>query len=142
MGGMSGSSLADAAMEAKLLVPDMVKAGYPNGYASAITAFSSMITPLIPPGIAAIIYGSVTGTSIGKLFVAGIVPAIILCAAMMIIVSKYSKKRGIPRLREKHASGKELWKYPIGDLYAYRGRGSSNCLCSDSWNCLQRNPFG
>ena len=82
MGGMSGSSLADAAMEAKLLVPDMRKAGYPNGYASAITAFSSMITPLIPPGIAAIIYGSVTGTSIGRLFVAG----------------------------EKRASGGELWE--------------------------------
>ena len=77
MGGMSGSSLADAAMEAKMLVPDMRKAGYSNGFASAITAASSMITPLIPPGIAAIIYGSITGTSIGKLFVAGIVPAII-----------------------------------------------------------------
>lgn len=50
MGGMSGSSLADAAMEAKLLVPDMRKSGYPNGFASAITAASSMITPLIPPG--------------------------------------------------------------------------------------------
>ena len=110
MGGMSGSSLADAAMEAKLLVPDMRKAGYPNGYASAITAFSSMITPLIPPGIAGIIYGSVTGTSIGRLFVAGIVPAVILCVAMMIIVSKYSKKRGIPRLSEKRASGGELWE--------------------------------
>ena len=48
MGGMSGSSLADAAMEAKLLVPDMRKSGYPNGFASAITAASSMITPLIP----------------------------------------------------------------------------------------------
>lgn len=48
MGGMSGSSLADAAMEAKLLVPDMRKSGYSNGFASAITAVSSMITPLIP----------------------------------------------------------------------------------------------
>lgn len=110
MGGMSGSSLADAAMEAKLLVPDMRKSGYPNGFASAITAASSMITPLIPPGIAAIIYGSVTGASIGRLFVAGIVPAIILCAAMMVVVSLYSRRHGIPRLREKCASGKELWE--------------------------------
>ena len=110
MGGMSGSSLADAAMEAKLLVPDMCKSGYPNGFASAITAASSMITPLIPPGIAAIIYGSVTGASIGRLFVAGIVPAIILCAAMMVVVSLYSRRHGIPRLREKRASGKELWE--------------------------------
>ncbi len=110
MGGMSGSSLADAAMEARLLVPDMVKTGYPLGYASAITAASSMITPLIPPGIAAIIYGSITGTSIGKLFVAGIVPAAILCAAMMTIVSKYSKKKGIPRLSEEKVDKKELWE--------------------------------
>ena len=109
MGGMSGSSLADAAMEAKLLVPDMRKSGYPNGFASAITAASSMITPLIPPGIAAIIYGSVTGASIGRLFVAGIVPVIILCASMMVVVSLYSRRHGIPRLREKRASGKELW---------------------------------
>ena len=110
MGGMSGSSLADAAMEAKLLVPDMRKSGYPNGFASAITAASSMITPLIPPGIAAIIYGSVTGASIGRLFVAGIVPAIILCAAMMVVVSLYSRRHGSHRLREKRASGKELWE--------------------------------
>ena len=109
MGGMSGSSLADAAMEAKLLVPDMIASGYSNGYASAITAFSSMITPLIPPGIAAIVYGSVTNTSIGRLFLAGIVPAFILCAAMMVVVSRYSRKHGIPRLSEKRASGRELW---------------------------------
>lgn len=109
MGGMSGSSLADAAMEAKLLVPDMRKAGYSNGFASAITAASSMITPLIPPGIAAIIYGSITGTSIGKLFVAGIGPAFILCVAMMVIVSKFSKKNGIPRLSERRPTKKELW---------------------------------
>lgn len=110
MGGMSGSSLADAAMEAKLLVPDMRKAGYSNGFASAITAASSMITPLIPPGIAAIIYGSITGTSIGKLFVAGIGPAFILCVAMMVIVSKFSKKNGIPRLSERRPTKKELWE--------------------------------
>ena len=110
MGGMSGSSLADAAMEAKLLVPDMREAGYPNGFASAITAASSLITPLIPPGIAAIIYGSITGSSIGRLFVAGIVPAIILCLAMMIIVSRYSRTHGIKKLSEKRATSKELWE--------------------------------
>lgn len=110
MGGMSGSSLADAAMEAKLLVPDMEEAGYSKGYASAITAASSMITPLIPPGIAAIIYGSITGTSIGKLFVAGIVPAVILCVSMMVIVSKYSKAKGIPRLHENKVNKRELWE--------------------------------
>lgn len=109
MGGMSGSSLADAAMEAQLLVPEMRKAGYSNGFASAITAASSIITPLIPPGIAAIIYGSITGTSIGRLFVAGILPAVVLCAAMMVIVSRFSRKNGIPRLSDRHATAHELW---------------------------------
>ncbi|WHH57980.1 TRAP transporter large permease [Petroclostridium sp. X23] len=110
MGGMSGSSLADAAMEAKMLVPEMERSGYGRGFSSAVTAASSIITPLIPPGIAAIIYGSITNTSIGKLFIAGVVPAVILCALMMIIVNVVSKKRGYPKLSDKMASRGELWK--------------------------------
>jgi len=110
MGGMSGSSLADAAMEAKMLVPDMVKSGYSLGFASSITAVSSMITPLIPPAIAAIIYGSITNTSIGHLFVAGIVPGLLLCFAMMFVVSRVAKRKHYPRLSEKRATGRELWQ--------------------------------
>ncbi|MDC7288472.1 TRAP transporter large permease [Blautia schinkii] len=110
MGGMSGSSLADAAMEAKMLVPEMEKNGYERSFSSAVTAASSIITPLIPPGIAAIIYGSITNTSIGKLFVAGIVPAILLCFAMMVIVHFVAKKKGYPKIYDKRASGSELWE--------------------------------
>ena len=59
MGGLSGSNLADAAMEAKMLVPEMRKRGFSNAFASVLVATSAIITPLIPPGIAMIIYGSI-----------------------------------------------------------------------------------
>ncbi|RGX56241.1 MULTISPECIES: TRAP transporter large permease [Anaerotruncus] len=94
MGGMSGSNLADAAMEAKMLVPEMEKAGFSNAFSSVVTATSSIITPLIPPSIGLIIYGSLANISIGKLFVAGISPGLLLCLSMMILVTIISKKRG------------------------------------------------
>jgi tripartite ATP-independent transporter DctM subunit len=94
MGGLSGSNLADAAMEAKMLVPEMEKKGFSREFSSVVTATSAMITPLIPPGIAMIIYGSIANVSIGRLFVAGIGPGLLLCVAMMILVGFISKKRG------------------------------------------------
>jgi tripartite ATP-independent transporter DctM subunit len=94
MGGLSGSNLADAAMEAKMLVPEMEKRGFSREFSSVVTAVSAMITPLIPPGIAMIIYGSIANVSIGKLFVAGIGPGLLLCLAMMILVAFISVKRG------------------------------------------------
>jgi tripartite ATP-independent transporter DctM subunit len=93
MGGLSGSNLADAAMEAKMLVPEMEKKGFSREFSSVVTAVSAMITPLIPPGIAMIIYGSIANVSIGQLFVAGIGPGLLLCLAMMILVGFISKKR-------------------------------------------------
>jgi tripartite ATP-independent transporter DctM subunit len=94
MGGLSGSNLADAAMEAKMLVPVMIRKGFSNPFSSVVTATSAMITPLIPPGIAMIIYGSVANVSIGKLFVAGIGPGVLLCLALMVLVGFISVKRG------------------------------------------------
>ncbi|MDR1179445.1 MAG: TRAP transporter large permease, partial [Spirochaetales bacterium] len=93
MGGLSGSNLADAAMEAKMLVPEMEKRGFSKEFSSVVTAVSAMITPLIPPGIAMIIYGSIANVSIGKLFVAGIGPGLLLCLAMMILVAIISVRR-------------------------------------------------
>ena len=59
MGGLSGSALADAAMEAKMLVPEMEKKGIGRAFSTVVTAASSMITPLIPPGIGLILYGCI-----------------------------------------------------------------------------------
>ncbi len=101
MGGLSGSNLADASMEAKLLVPAMREKGMSNAFSSVVTAASSMITPLIPPGIAMILFGSLANFSIGKLFVSGIGVGALLCAGEMITVSVISHKRGYKPTRPK-----------------------------------------
>jgi len=109
MGGLSGSALADAAMEAKMLCPEMEKQGYSKEFSSVVTATSSMITPLIPPGIAMILYGSIANVSIGKLFVAGIGPGILLCLTMMILVSAVSKKRKYVPIRTEPLPRGTVW---------------------------------
>ena len=93
MGGLSGSNLADAAMEAKMLVPEMERRGFSRAFGSVLVATSAIITPLIPPGIAMIVYGSIANVSIGKLFVDGIGPGLMLCIALMLLVSLVSYKR-------------------------------------------------
>ncbi|GLO60701.1 C4-dicarboxylate ABC transporter [Vibrio sp. MACH09] len=108
MGGLSGSNIADAAMGSKLLVPQMVARGYSASFSSAVTAASALITPIIPPGIALIIYGYVNNVSIGKLFLAGVVPGVMLCMMMMALVSYIAKKRNYAPIREKRASAKEV----------------------------------
>lgn len=73
MGGVSASNLADAAMLSRMMVPEMERKGYNRAFAAAITAGGSLVTPIIPPGIALIIYGLVADVSIGKMFIAGLV---------------------------------------------------------------------
>ena len=109
MGGLSGSNLADAAMEAKMLVPEMERNGFSKEFSSVVTAVSAMITPLIPPGIAMILYGCIADVSIGKLFVSGLAVGTILCIAMMILVHIISKKRGYVPLRTQRITAAEFW---------------------------------
>ncbi|MDK2808371.1 MAG: hypothetical protein PWP24_1106 [Clostridiales bacterium] len=99
MGGLSGSSLADAAMQCKMLVPTMEKKGYSKSFSTVITAASGMVVPLIPPGVGLIIYGCINNISIGKLFIAGIGPGLVLCITLMIFVHFLSKKRGYKPIR-------------------------------------------
>lgn len=107
MGGLSGSNLADAAMEAKMLVPEMEKKGFSKEFSSVVTAASAMITPLIPPGISMILYGCIANVSIGKLFISGLGVGLLLCITMMILVSIVSKKRGYEPLRQERVTPKE-----------------------------------
>lgn len=116
MGGMSGSSNADAAMEAKVLVPSMEKSGLSKPFSTVITAFSSTITPLIPPGIGMILYGTLSGASIGSLFVWGLIIGVIMCASMMIFTEIIAKKRGYkpffnrcPNIKQYVRSLKNAW---------------------------------
>ncbi|MGI6732686.1 MAG: TRAP transporter large permease [Anaerovoracaceae bacterium] len=110
MGGLSGSNLADAAMEAKMLVPEMERHGYSKSFSTVVTAVSSLITPLIPPGIAMIIYGTVANVSIGKLFVSGLGIGIVTCATLMILVRIVSKKRGYTPMYTDKLPAKQMIK--------------------------------
>jgi tripartite ATP-independent transporter DctM subunit len=108
MGGISGSANADAAMQSKILVPEMTKRGFSPAFSAAITAASSAISPVIPPGISLIIYALIANVSIAKMFLAGYMPGILMTAALMITVFFISKKRKYAPTREKRATIKEI----------------------------------
>lgn len=110
MGGLSGSNIADAAMEAKMLVPEMEKAGMSKSFSTVVTAFSSVITPLIPPGICMILYGTMAGVSIGKIFIAGIAIGLLTCVMLMVLTYWISKKRGYTPIRTQAVTGREFWE--------------------------------
>lgn len=93
--GMSGSAVADAAGIGKIIIQMMTKENrYPPGYAAAITAASATIGPIIPPSIPMVLYALVSNSSIGALFLAGIVPGLIMGAVLMTMNSYLSHKRG------------------------------------------------
>ena len=94
--GMSGSALADAAGPGKLEVDMMVRAGYAPGFAAAVSATSAVVGPIIPPSIPMVIYGVVSDTSIGYLFMAGIVPGVLLSLTQMGVVAHLARKRDFP----------------------------------------------
>lgn len=108
MGGMSGSNIADAAMQSKMVYPPMVKNGYDPPFSAAVTAASSLITPIIPPGIGLITFGYLGNVSVGRLFMAGILPGILMCIIMMIFVHFISVKKGYMPLRQNRATFREV----------------------------------
>jgi tripartite ATP-independent transporter DctM subunit len=118
MGGLSASANADAAMQAKMLGTEMVRRGYSPGFAAAITACAAVITPIIPPGIGLIIYGYLADVSVGRLFIGGIVPGLLLCFGLMLTVHLMSKRRGYKPLRERRATTRELGKALVDGLGA------------------------
>lgn len=96
--GISGSATADSAAVSNTLVPAMTGQGYKLPYAGAITAASSIIGPIVPPSIIMIFYGALMGTSVTALFIAGIVPGLILAAALMALNAFYAWRDGHPRM--------------------------------------------
>lgn len=118
MGGISGSSAADAAMECKILVPEMIKHGYDEDFSAAVTLSSSMLTPIIPPGIGLIMFAFVTETSVGRMLAGGYIPGLLGMALMMVYVGVVSKKRGYKGTRERMASLKELGRLALDGIWA------------------------
>ena len=108
MGGMSASANADAAMKSKIVVPEMTKRNYGPGFSASITACSAIIAAIIPPGIALVLYGFISGTSIGKLFLAGIIPGILLSIILMFTVRVVSIRKKYQPSRLKKANTKEI----------------------------------
>ena len=121
MGGVSGSSTADAAAIAKTMVPAMERRGYPKPFGVALTSAASILANMIPPSLGLIIYGALATVSVGALFVATIVPGLLMALALSIVVHFECIRRGIGE-RGARAS----W----GD--ARRGAASPRCR---RWCC-------
>ena len=106
--GVIGSAIADAAGLGNVEIKAMVDEGYDPDFSVGITAASSTIGPIIPPSSPMVLYGIMSGTSIGALFMAGIPTGILMAGFMMLVVYIISKKRNYPKSRR--ATLPEIWK--------------------------------
>jgi len=95
--GISGTAIADTASLGSIMIPAMKKEGYSSGFASAVTATSSTVGPIIPPSLPMIIAGTLTGLSVGKLFLAGAVPGLLIGLGLMLMAMFISKKKNHPK---------------------------------------------
>src|SRR5262245_62760897 len=94
--GISGSSTADAASQSKIFIEAQTKEGYDLSFSVAITAVSAVLAVIIPPSILMIVWGGILTVSIGALFLAGILPGLLVGLAQMATVHSYAKLRGYP----------------------------------------------
>ena len=92
--GITGVALGDIAALGRIFIPAMAKNGYSAAYAAAVTASSSIVGPMVPPSLIVVIYGSVTGVSIGALFAACILPGLVIGACQMALVFVQARRRG------------------------------------------------
>ena len=119
-GGVSGSAAADAAALGTVLIPDMEKQGYDVDYSAGLIAVASLMAPLIPPSIAMIIYGALSSTSIGQLFIAGVVPGVLLAVLLSFYAVWVARRKG----------------YPVEDVKSFVSMGvlmeHSSCMCVPS----------
>jgi len=130
MGGVSGSCIADAAMETRMLGPEMLRRGYSKGYTVAVNVWTSLITPIVPPGIGFILYGTVGQVSIGRLFAGGIVPGALLTILYMVAVAVDARlknfepgRKGFPRpIEVARTTWRSIWAlvFPFALLFGLR----------------------
>ena len=98
--GLTGAAVADTAAIGSILIPAMKKEGYSAPYSAAVTTASSIIGPIIPPSIVMVIYGTVTGESIGALFMGGVIPGVLIGLGLMILALFYALRDHHPRRTE------------------------------------------
>jgi tripartite ATP-independent transporter DctM subunit len=118
MSGVTGSSIADAAMNTRLLGFEMLKRGFSKGYAAGVLSYGSLLAPIIPPGIGFILYGTVGQVSIGRLFAAGIIPGLMLWAALALTISITARRRGYAPERDKRPTLREVAQASWGGIWA------------------------
>ncbi len=115
-GGISGTAVADAASIGGVMIPGMKKVGYPGDFAAAVTAASSTVGPIIPPSVPMILVGSLSGISVGKMFMAGAIPGLMLGFGMMITTYVIAVRRGFPR--QEWQGFRELARSFLGAFWA------------------------
>lgn len=105
-GGVSGTAVADTASIGSVMIPGMARSGYDKPFAAAVTAASSTVGPIIPPSLPMIICGSLASVSVGRMFIAGAIPGLLLGLAMMVTTYILAVKRGYPK--EKRATLRQI----------------------------------
>jgi tripartite ATP-independent transporter DctM subunit len=112
--GISGSCLADTSAIGSMMIPTMMRDGYPGAFAGAVTAAANIVGPIIPPSILMIIYGFAAEQSIIKLFLAGIVPGLMLSLAFAVLAVWMSRRYGYGSTSEHFSFNRAWW----GLIYA------------------------
>ncbi|MEJ5915297.1 TRAP transporter large permease [Pseudokineococcus sp. 1T1Z-3] len=116
-GGLSGSAVADVSSLGRVLIPAMRQRDYRAAFAAATTAASSVVAPILPPSITLIVYGVVSGTSIGQLFFAGIVPGLLYVLALMLTIHLVVRRRGFtPEAVARAGDPKEIGRTPKDEV--------------------------
>ena len=118
MGGVSGSAVADAAMESRILGPEMVARGYDRGWGAAVNCLTGLIVATIPPSMGLILYGTVGEVSIGRLFVAGFAPGFLMCFLMMVAISWSAHHFGYKPDHEHPAPVKVMVHAMVSSIWA------------------------
>ncbi|MBI2113964.1 MAG: TRAP transporter large permease subunit, partial [candidate division NC10 bacterium] len=95
--GVSGSASAEAAALGSMLIPAMTEDGYEKSFSAGLIASAATMGPIIPPSLVMVIYGAIADVSVGKLFLAGAIPGVLIGFSLMAIVAVYARRRGYHR---------------------------------------------
>jgi C4-dicarboxylate transporter DctM subunit len=108
LSGISGSSVADCAATTRVLVPPLVASGYGRGFGAALATSAATLGPIIPPSILMVLYAWQANVSLGSLFIAGLIPGVVMAGAMATVIAILARVRGYPT--SGAFSGTVLWR--------------------------------